>query len=364
MNTVKYIVLCTILLIDFIAVYVIYFSMNGPWWTYLLEPLIPLLAFLFLLTTLLSIVFKSKLNGITSFISLLLIIWLVFPLWGSVLNFSDNKYDHDDLAVLNYNVSSFYNNRNDYEVYTDPTQNARAFALLDWLSGQSFDVIALQEFYSDSASSIFNAEERIVGAGYNSIYFLSETRIKSARKSGIAIFSKWPIINRGKLFISKNRFNGAQYADVVLKSEDTVRIINIHLESAQLGYLPKSFRNASKINKIKWKWQYLRRTTVERRKQAEIVLEAAKSSPYPTLIVGDFNSQIYSGLLSIFTNSFSNAHSGKGTGMNFTYFDKRIWPIGIDHQLYSEELELKTLIIEKSNRLSNHRPVIGFYHIK
>lgn len=364
MTVVRYIIFIIILVIDFTACYAIYSSVNGPWWTDLIVPFIPLFAIFLLLIAFISSFFKSKLNGISSFLSFILILFLIFPLWSSALNFSNKDFDNDNLTVLNYNVSSFYNDRNNYDAYSDPIKNARAFALQDWLTAQSFDIMALQEFYSDSTSSIFNAEQRIIGAGYDYTFFLSETRIKSARKSGIAIFSKWPIVSQGKLFVSKNRFNGAQYADVVYKDADTIRVINIHLESAQLGYLPKSYRNASKVDKIKWKWQYLRRTTLARREQAKIVLEAANNSPYPTLILGDFNSQIYSGLLSIFTGDYSNAHAQGGQGMNFTYFDKRLWPIGIDHQLYSEEFELKTLVIEKSNRLSNHRPVIGFYAIR
>lgn len=63
---------------------------------------------------------------------------------------------------------------------------------------------------------------------------------------GIAIFSKYPIINSGKVFDNK-RNNGAMFADIKI-NQDTIRVYNTHLESMNIKAADLDNLDGIKIN--------------------------------------------------------------------------------------------------------------------
>src|SRR5699024_6402995 len=84
-----------------------------------------------------------------------------------------------------------------------------------FVESQSPDIVGFQEFYEDPNFSL---------KGYPYRYI----RVKQ-KESGQALFSKWPILNKGNLKFSGSVNNGI-YADIAIK-KDTLRVFNIHLES-------------------------------------------------------------------------------------------------------------------------------------
>ena len=109
--------------------------------------------------------------------------------------------------------------------------NVRMFNVYDWIkdktipkkigtfiSEKSPDIIAFQEYH----------KTKKVKLDYKYSYFEDKSK-----NFGLAIFSKFPIINKGSLDFKKSN-NNAIYADI-LKGKDTVRIYNIHLQSLKIN---------------------------------------------------------------------------------------------------------------------------------
>ncbi len=352
-----------ILSVDVLSVYSVYFPINGPWWKSWVTPLLPFYLLFLLLFLVGCLLLRQRKLSVLAGASAVLILVMISPVYWSVLKSSSQVTGGNMLSVMNYNVSFFHTRGNYTEAYDDPQQNPTSVAMIDWLENQSPDVIGLQEFYDDTVSVIYNVRHRMKAAGYKYHHFINNPRVLKPRKRGLIIFSKWPIINHEKIHLSSNRFNGVHYVDILWKN-DTVRIINLHLESSQLAYLPRRVKSSGWMNKLKWKYSSLRNTTIARNEQSRLVMDYASGSPYPTVIAGDFNSQSYSGLVKQFISEFDHAHLSRGTGMLYTYYGDNLWPVGIDHQFYNDGLIAQNLMILKDIEYSPHRPVVGFYSLK
>src|SRR5699024_12182527 len=98
---------------------------------------------------------------------------------------------------------------------------------------------------------------------------------------GQAIYSKYPIINKGSLDFP-NSGNNAIFADIV-RGSDTVRIYNIHLQSFHIDPQSEelsqenSTRLASRMGTVFSKQQV----------QTEIYIKHKNQSPYRTITCGD-----------------------------------------------------------------------------
>lgn len=103
---------------------------------------------------------------------------------------------------------------------------------IKWAQENPSDIKCFQEFYQDFTTPSRNALKQISNNGaYEHAYFAANGNEKK-KSYGIAIFSKFPIINSGKVFDNK-RNNGAMFADIKI-NEDTIRVYNTHLESMNI----------------------------------------------------------------------------------------------------------------------------------
>ena len=114
-------------------------------------------------------------------------------------------------------------------------------------------------------------------------------------KTGNAIFSKFPIVNEGKIEFPKSN-NDAIFADVKI-GKDLVRVYNIHLQSIKISPdVSEISENVEGINQQKSQQIFKRISEAfkKQQEQAEIIMEHKKTCQYPLVICGDMNNSAFS----------------------------------------------------------------------
>ena len=168
--------------------------------------------------------------------------------------------------------------------------------------------------------------------------------------SGLAVFSKYKIVNKGKIEFT-NSNNKAIYVDV-LKSKDTIRVYNVHFESLHIN---PDLEELSEENT-----EYLVKRIGGRFKkqqdQALKVLKHQEVCKYKKIVVGDFNNTAYSYIYTQFKKAkFQDAFELAGNGFGRT-FNFKFFPLRIDYILISEEFKVNEFK-NFNNKYSDHYPI-------
>lgn len=268
----------------------------------------------------------------------LLLLLCSWPFLNTTFGFNTEKSKSDNsIKVLSYNVKWFMEDRkNNYD------------QAINWVVDQEADILCFQEFYPERKIS-----ERIVKKGkyYNATI---------DDRYNVALYSKYPIINKGLLF-SEYTFNNVLFADLK-KGNDTLRVYSVHLQS--MGINPDKIQDSEGI-KAEYENVMLRilKGSKERTKQLKRLLEHADKSPYPVIIAGDFNDTPFSYNYFQVRSDYKNAFEEVGKGLGVSYNGK-IPFLRIDNQFFSEGLEAQDFETINDVYFSDHFPVIGNYRIK
>ena len=158
------------------------------------------------------------------------------PLVSDTVAFSgDTTAEAGSHQVLNYNVSHFGKPKG-YNQVRDSTklnniQQTRSF--INWVVQHPAPVKCFQEFYTFTDNPVFDVDTKLKQAGWKYSFISADTLRVNKSRFGVAIYSQYPMLDKGVIFIGAERFNRGIWADVLI-GEDTVRIVNVHFASAQL----------------------------------------------------------------------------------------------------------------------------------
>lgn len=251
----------------------------------------------------------------------------------------------EGLKVLTYNAHMFY-----YEPKSEKTPDSN---VLSWLQDQPADVKVFQEFLQDNTTPSRDAV-KILGqnSNYKVSYHIIEGNPKK-RSNGLAIFSKYPIINDGKVFDAQGT-NGAIFADIVVNS-DTIRIYNAHLESMRIDSDGLEDLEGVKEN-YRQTLGKLQRGSLARSKQLKVLLEHMRNSPHPLILMGDLNEIPYSYTYFKLGEDYQNAFETAGRGFGFTY-NRILFFLRIDHIFSSPKLKAIQFKTHREVDYSDHYPV-------
>jgi len=170
------------------------------------------------------------------------------------------------------------------------------------------------------------------------------------------IYSKYKILDQGNIINNAENNALAIYADIEVHAT-RLRFITFYLEPFMMDTEEKQMKNVDKtyINK-------LNRVFKKHETQVKLIQEAISSSPYPVIVGGDMNavpnSYEYFSISSGLTDSFEAVGNGFGT----TFNDTKI-PIRIDYLFSSKNIVPVHYTIDRSERLSDHFPIIAKYQI-
>lgn len=237
------------------------------------------------------------------------------------------------LKVLTYNVRQF--NQYGWAEDQDIPEKISAF-----IQEQDADVVAMQEYYTGELNIARSFPHKYINLKEKNAEF------------GLAIFSKYPIIESGSLNFPTRSNNNAIYADI-FKGGDTIRVINVHLQSFGL----KPDLNNMEKQHTKQVFLGMGQTFVRQERQMNMVRDLIRNTNHKSLILGDLNNTAYSYIYrEIRDEGFNDAYKEAGNGFGRT-FEINLLPLRIDFIL--PEIGLEVLNFETFDQVpySDHHPL-------
>lgn len=265
--------------------------------------------------------------------------------------------------VLNFNVGA--NLERQAALAESNGTNTSVNSLSEWIFNNDADVQCYQEFIDRRRKSGFDLLNRLKTKGYQSYFsFDSSGSNRYGLVLGTLITSKYPIIKAGDVLASKNGFNRISYADLLIR-RDTIRVINVHLESMGLKQFHPA--NASSFESGRANTRIiltkLKEGVFERSEQIKVLSAFVEKSPYPVVCAGDFNELPYSYSYQFLRKRMKNTFEQVGKGFGFTYNGNTLRVLRIDNQFYSSGLSALEFETHNNVQLSDHFPVEGRYQI-
>ena len=272
------------------------------------------------------------------------------------------------LKVMSYNAKAF-------NIYRDDQMSLNR-QFIHFLQNEKPDILCIQEYsYDNTGKSGFNSTQAIINAlnvkdNEKTHKIMLPYRNKLGYQFGMAVFSKYRIVDGGFVETSDSSSNKSMYVDIRFNG-DTLRIYNIHLASMHLdsadyatgkalwaGSYDSSFNDKAQTLSNKISAAY-----VARQYQAKAIRAHIDECPYPVIICGDFNdspaSFSYNKIMHGLRDSFRS--SGKGTGT--TYIGGNFPAYRIDYIAHDKQYNDFQYTVCKDLAVSDHYPIYTYISI-
>lgn len=279
----------------------------------------------------------------------------------SYIQFGNNQIvnSKNTISVISFNAHLFK------PIKTNKYDKKSKHEMLEMLLKEKSDILCFQEFYHRK-KGVYNIKDSLMKNG--DYKYFKEVRFDSTDTEfmSMAIFSKYKILEFHTLnFYDRPHANMCIYADV-LYLDDTVRIINTHLQS--ISFQPEDYQYLDQVKNVETDMRSnkrigarLKKAFLLRGQQAEEVKELIEDSPYPVIICGDFNDTPASYSFNVISNNMKNAFEEQGSGFGVTY--NGAFPnFQIDYLLCSKEFDVCNYKIIKK-KYSDHYPVKAIFRL-
>jgi endonuclease/exonuclease/phosphatase family metal-dependent hydrolase len=243
---------------------------------------------------------------------------------------SNNSSLNDDLKVMSYNVRMF----NHWKWINEENIPQK---INEFIIEKSPDVLIFQEYYSLEKQQ------------FSFPYHYVKTK-NNSDKNGLAIYSKFPIVNKGSLNL-KNTSNNIIFVDIKRK-KDTVRIYNLHLQSLQLKTDKENFGEENSEKLI----ARLEEGFKKQAAQTEVFLAHEKQWKGKKIVAGDLNNTSYSWVYKQISKNKKDTfiEAGEGFGKTYNYW----FPMRIDFIL-TDNTAIVNQFHSFSEYNSDHFPILA-----
>lgn len=235
--------------------------------------------------------------------------------------------------------------------------------VLQYLLSQDADVVCLQEVdvYKNEEFLTLPDVKRTLSKKYPYSY-IDFSVYNKRHQYGTMVWAKYPLINKHSIHYETSG-NLSNRCDMVIGA-DTFRIINNHLESykfttedlAEIESIRDYKGIRAAIRRLKAKWD---RAIPLRENQARVVRKEIDESPYPVIVVGDFNSP---SLGFAYRHISENLHDAWNETHYFwqrgTTCEKEGIGVRIDYILCSDPLRPQQCVVPDAPG-SDHKPVVA-----
>jgi len=260
------------------------------------------------------------------------------------------------IRLMTYNVHNFKKFGSTKDI---PTKHE----ILSLIQLQQPDVIGFQEYYSRHRGQ-YNMTDSLKTIMQSRECYVATFEGNADEVIGMAVFSKYPIINKGMVTLSTVHGSGNQclFVDVKKNDKDTVRFYNVHLQSIRFEpqdyqYLDTMSKGSADVQGTKRLGAKLKIAFLKRAEQVFKIRDHAAQCPYPYVISGDFNDTPTSFAVNQMQKGLKNAFAEKGFGLGRTY-NGNFPNYQIDYIMASHHFNVSSYgIIEK--KLSDHYPVVS-----
>lgn len=255
--------------------------------------------------------------------------------------------DTDQFTVLTYNLGAFRLNERKVD------------QIVDFLKEQNPDIIAFQELRNieiDTVGRTVNYFADKLGLPYS--HFLN----LPSHLHGIAIISRYPILETDTLYLPEDEINSGMIATIETP-KGLISLANLHMSSYQFFSVIR--RADGRLNKFKAFLKRIRDVLWLQEEKFEKIFAKLDASPHPVILVGDFNAPSHSRLSQMYRSRLSDAFLEVGVGKGWTYPLRRrkgSWGMRLDYLYYSEGVE--ALRAERIRRpISDHFPLQGTFRL-
>ena len=299
----------------------------GPFFAYpmltLLVPLICIFNLLFFLFWLIRLQWP--------FILFIGVFLIGFSKMQLLIQFPDNViHTRQGVKVMSFNVRLF-------NTYSWINRNDISEAIKTFITEEAPDIICFQEYASNRAPNL---------SEYPYNYVQSTTQ---GGTSGLAIFSKKPLYNLGKISF-KNSYNGGVFADFVYK-RDTIRLYNVHFESLRINWRDSLISDQSS-KKLTTRIQQM---VKKQKEQVKLFNAIASESSHPSIVCTDLNNNAFSATYHSLAKERTDAFVAAGSGLGTTYHLSN-FPLRIDYIFFDPKLKA-TAFKNFDLGLSDHEPI-------
>ncbi len=258
-------------------------------------------------------------------------------------------------------VSSF--NAQVFDHYNWKKDSSKREAIYDFLRKENLDIICFQEYFESRRPYYKRFNDSLQSASGLKYQHKEYAVDFYGNLFGLATFSRYPILETGKVGLPRQGTNICIYSDLLVNS-DTVRVYNMHLASLHfdsenyelIENLDEGFEEKN-LKALKGMLKRIRGGYKRRTLQAEPISQHIQNSPHPIILCGDFNdgpvSYTYRKISAGLKDSFEEA----GLGFGNTYNGK-LPALRIDYILHSQDLQTRSHRIYHAE-LSDHYPVIA-----
>lgn len=256
---------------------------------------------------------------------LMILYWLIAKPWRSLLSVGAIILGWQVLTSF-INISSIehkgsthavklmsYNIHNAHWAYTKDkeTRKIRSTEIAQFIKKQEVDILCTQE-------TAGFAHDIIMRNKY------ADNKRHYIKGKGAAIWTKYPIIKKGYVDFG-TKTNSCLWADIAL-TVDTIRVYNVHLMSNQISKISTQMMEGEVALNDKKTWNsigdILQRYKVANQKrsvQVTLVKKHMETSPYPVILMGDFNDPPSSYTYSQLISGRQDAFAERGVGVSSTY---------------------------------------------
>jgi len=265
------------------------------------------------------------------------------------------------ISILSYNLMWC-----DVDNYTSGKDSTNAINITKKVVSIEADIKCVQELFNADYLPQFNMIKKLRNTHrYYTYVHSTPGNDKGQGSIGLAIFSKYPIIKKKEKHWSINH-NGLLSADIVI-NKDTIRVINVQLRS--MGVRVNRVFDAKDDNEkakreAKTIYHQLKEGFQDRIIQMIELETWIKTSPYPLIVVGDFNEVPYGYTYGRTSKYLKNAFEEQGRGFGFSYHRAPGF-LRIDNQFFNaKDFDIKRFKTFSEVPYSDHYPIWGEYIIK
>ena len=258
---------------------------------------------------------------------------LCFSEWVLLYQFPNNAIvSSQGFKIMSFNVRNF-------NVYEWIKEKDIPKSIEKFIKKKNPEIICFQEF-----DKVLSPEFK----DYSYKYFHS---FGSNINRGSCIYSKFPILKRGKINFD-NSNHGGIYIDIK-KGRDTLKIINIHFESIGLSRKDTLFveRDFFSLN------NKIQKTFNKQKIQASKISDFLSKIEIPAIICSDLNNNAFSIPYKKMSIEKKDAFVEAGNGFGHTYFFG-FFPLRIDYILVDKSLKVLSFSTFEEN-LSDHKPIMA-----
>jgi len=272
----------------------------------------------------------------------------------------DNSDPERIFKALSYNVRGF-------DIYRWTKEADAKQKIFDFINGQEPDLVCIQEYYTSSQRGETHADvsNQLPSLPQNAVYFATDPANRQG--FGIATFSKHPILKKSRIPFNSS-FNAAMYTDILFHS-DTLRVFNVHLQSIRFQQDDYAFMDTARLkysneqlHEIRAIGSRLKAAFVLRAEQAQIIANYIQDSPYPVIVMGDFNDTPQSYAYRKIRKGIHDAFRLAGGGFGNTYGGD-LPSFRIDYILHGDEIipyEFERIKID----YSDHFPISSWLYLQ